>query len=85
MERCGGSDLGFLEGFKKQVARDKSVLKIVVAVSSQDAEEAIRVYQPILVFTGPYVASNVDQRIPYVDVINHGGEIADMIERIAEK
>lgn len=85
MERCGGNDLVFLEGFKKQVAHDESVFKIVVAVSSQDAEEAIRVYQPILVFTGPYIAINVDQRIPYIDVINHNEEIADLIERIVEK
>jgi len=85
LERCEGNDLVFLEGFKKQVAHDNSIFKIVVAVSSRDVEEAIRVYEPILVFTGPYIASNVDRRIPYVDVINHGGEIVDMIERIVEK
>ena len=85
LERCGGNDLVFLEGFKKQVAQDKSIFKIVVAVSSQDVEEAIRIYEPILMFTGPYVASNVEQRMPYADVVNHGGEIADMIERMVEK
>ena len=85
LERCEGNDLVFLEGFKKTVAQDKTILKIVVAVSPQDVEEAIMAYEPILVFTGPYAASNIDKKILYVDVVNDGDIIVDMIEKMIGK
>lgn len=85
LQRCGGSDIVFLEGFRKLVAEDKSILKIVVAESAQDINEAVELFMPILVFTGPYSPEEPHVGIPYIDVLEHGKEIADLVEKVVRK
>ena len=85
LERCRGSEVVFLEGFRTLVALDKSVRKIVVAKSGQDVEEAMEKFQPILVFTGPYKPQKESTKIPYIDVLKHGNKIANLVEKIARK
>ena len=85
LERCRGSNVVFLEGFRKLVAEDKSIHKIVVAESAQDIAEAIELFMPILVFTGPYSPEDPHLKIPYVDVLEHGKEIADLVENVVRK
>lgn len=85
LQRCKGSDIVFLEGFKKLVAEDKSIHKIVVAESAKDIEEAIEVFRPILAFTGPYSPGKANMKIPYIDVLKHGKEIADIVEKAVRK
>lgn len=85
LQRCRGSDIVFLEGFRKLVAEDKSIHKIVVAESAQDIEEAVEMFRPILVFTGPYSPEKPHLKIPYIDVLEHGKEIADLVEKVVRK
>jgi molybdopterin-guanine dinucleotide biosynthesis protein B len=85
LQRCRGSDIVFLEGFRKLVAEDKSIHKIVVAESAQDIEEAVELFMPILVFTGPYPPEEPHLEIPYIDALEHGKEIADLVEKVARK
>jgi molybdopterin-guanine dinucleotide biosynthesis protein B len=85
LQRCRGSDIVFLEGFRKLVAEDKSIHKIVVAESAQDIEEAVEMFLPILAFTGPYSPEKPHLKIPYIDVLEHGKEIADLVEKVVRK
>lgn len=85
LQRCRDIDIVFLEGFRKLVAEDRSLHKIVVAKSAQDIEEAIEAFKPILAFTGPYSPGKADPKIPYIDVLRHGKEIADLVEKVVRK
>jgi molybdopterin-guanine dinucleotide biosynthesis protein B len=85
LHRCKGSDIVFLEGFRKLVAEDKSIHKIVVAESTQDIEEAVKVFMPILAFTGPYSPRKANPKIPYIDILTHGKEMADLVEKVVRK
>jgi molybdopterin-guanine dinucleotide biosynthesis adapter protein len=85
LQRCRGSDIVFLEGFRKLVAEDKNIHKIVVAESAQDIEEAVEMFMPILAFTGPYSPEKPHLKIPYIDVLEHGKTIADLVEKVVRK
>jgi len=85
LRRCRGSDIVFLEGFRKLAAEDKSIHKIVVAESAQDIEEAVEMFMPILAFTGPYSPQKPLLKSPYIDVLEHGKEIADLVEKVVRK
>jgi molybdopterin-guanine dinucleotide biosynthesis protein B len=85
LQRCRGSDIVFLEGFRKLVAEDRSIHKIVVAESAQDIEEAVEMFMPILVFTGPYSPEKPHLKIPYIDVLKHGKEMVDLVEKVVRK
>ena len=85
LKRCRGSDIVFLEGFRKLLAEDKSIPKIVVAESARDIEEAVGLFMPILVFTGPYSPEEPNVEIPYIEVLEHGKEMADLVEKVVRK
>ena len=85
LQRCRGNDIVFLEGFRKLVAEDRSIHKIVVAESAQDVEEAVEMFTPILAFTGPYSPQKAHLKTPYIDVFEHGKEMADLVEKVVRK
>lgn len=85
LQRCKGVDIVFLEGFRKQVAGDRSIHKIVVAKSGEDIKEAVEAFEPIVAFTGPYSPGKVGLKVPYIDVLKHGKKIADLVEEVARK
>jgi molybdopterin-guanine dinucleotide biosynthesis protein B len=85
LRRCRGSDVVFLEGFKRQVASRKAIYKIVVATSIKDVEEATKIYQPILSFAGPCPDICVSAGIPYFDVANHVEGIVDIIAKLIKR
>ena len=85
LQRCRDMDIVFLEGFRQLVAEDKSIHKIVVAESAQDIEEAVEMFVPILAFTGPYSPERARLKIPYIDVIEHGKIMADLVEKVVRE
>jgi molybdopterin-guanine dinucleotide biosynthesis protein B len=85
LERCRDSDIVFLEGFRKLVAKDKDMHKIVVAKSAQDVEEALKAFRPILAFAGSYTTAKRARAIPYIDARTHGREMADLVERLVRQ
>jgi molybdopterin-guanine dinucleotide biosynthesis adapter protein len=80
IRRCKGNDIVFIEGLKKEVARRKSIPKIVVAKTMDEAVNALEIYKPILVFSGPYSTKNLNFEIPYADALTNAQELADIIE-----
>lgn len=85
LQRCKDIDIVFLEGFRKLVAEDKNIYKIVVAKAELDIEEAIEVFEPILAFTGSYIPGKANLKIPYIDVLKSGKKIADLLEKVVRK
>jgi molybdopterin-guanine dinucleotide biosynthesis protein MobB len=85
LQKCRGSDLVFLEGFKKLVAENKSIYKIAVVNSPEEAAEDLKIFDPILAFTGPYQPKLGLKRIPYVDIREDSERLADLVERIVKK
>jgi molybdopterin-guanine dinucleotide biosynthesis protein MobB len=85
LQKCRGNDIVFLEGFREHVGKDKSIPKIVVVKSAGEAAEAVKTFNPILAFAGPYSTASLKLAIPYIDVLKNPGEIADIVEAVVEK
>ena len=85
LRRCGNADVIFVEGFRKLLAKNSGIPKIVVAKSAQDIEEAVEEFEPVLAFTGPFAPKNADLNAPYVDVLKNARKIADLVEDIIKK
>jgi len=85
LRKCRGSDLVFLEGFRKLVAENKSIYKIAVVKSPEEIAESLEIFNPILAFTGPYQPKSGLKRIPYVDIRKDSERLADLVERIVKK
>jgi molybdopterin-guanine dinucleotide biosynthesis protein B len=84
LKRCKGHDIIFVEGYRKLVAKDKSIYKIVVVKSAEEASEAIKNFEPLLVFTGPYSTEALYPKIPYVDLLKNPEKIAEIVEKIVK-
>ena len=80
VERCRHNDIVFIEGLKKQVATNKTIPKIVVTTSQEQAENALKTYKPILAFSGPYNTETLNTRIPYADATKNPEKLANIIE-----
>ena len=79
LQRCKDSDIVFLEGFKKIVAKNKDVYKILVAKSAEELEEGLKSFEPILAFTGPYKPKSSKYEILYVDVQRNPEVLAELV------
>ena len=80
IKRCRGNDIVFIEGLKKKVAKKRSIPKIVVAKTMDEAVNAIAAYKPILAFSGPYNTANLNFEIPYADAMKNPEKLADIVE-----
>jgi len=84
LQKCKGHDIIFVEGFRKLVAKDRSIYKIVVVKSLEEASEAVKNFEPLLAFTGPYSTEAVYPKIPYVDLLKNPEKIADIVENVVK-
>lgn len=85
LQKCGGSDVILLEGFRRSVAKDKGICKIVTVKSAEEALEASKSFRPILVFVGPFSTKNLDLGVPYVDALKDPERLADVVEDALKK
>ena len=83
LQKCKGHNIVFLEGFKKFVSREKDIHKIVVVRSAKEVAEAVKNFEPILAFTGPYSTEKLNLKVPYVDALKSPEKIADIVEKDA--
>ncbi|MEM3700738.1 MAG: molybdopterin-guanine dinucleotide biosynthesis protein B [Candidatus Bathyarchaeia archaeon] len=84
LKKCKGHDIIFIEGFRKIVGKDKSIYKIVVTKSAEEASEAVKNFEPLLAFTGPYSTEALYPKIPYVNLMKNPEKIAEIVERVAK-
>jgi len=80
LKKCRGSDIILVEGFKKRLSRIDNIHKVVVVKSRKEAVDALEIYRPILAFSGPYDATNVSSKVPYVDASKNPEKLAAIIE-----
>jgi molybdopterin-guanine dinucleotide biosynthesis protein B len=80
LQKCRGNDTVLLEGFRELVSKNKSLPKIVSVKSRDEALEAVKKFEPVLAFTGPYSTESLGLKIPYVDVLRNPEKIADILE-----
>jgi molybdopterin-guanine dinucleotide biosynthesis protein MobB len=85
LKKCGGSDIVFLEGFRKAVSKNRNICKIVVVRSGEEALEAANSFSPILAFTGPYSTIDLNLNAPYVGTLKNPGQIADIVEKVLKQ
>ena len=80
VRKCSDNDIVLIEGLKKRLARTQNIQKIVVVKSKDEANYALEAYKPILAFSGPYNAENINSGVPYVDAMKNPEELAKIIE-----
>jgi molybdopterin-guanine dinucleotide biosynthesis protein B len=85
LRKCKGSDLVFLEGFRKLVAETKSIYKIALVKSPEEVAEDLKIFDPILAFVGPCQLKSGTEQIPYVDTKKNPKKLVDLVERIVKK
>lgn len=81
LQRCKNADFVFLEGFKRIVAKNCDVPKIVTVKSAEEALEALKVFEPIIVLTSLHPIETLNFDVPYVNVRRNGEKIVDLIEK----
>ena len=84
-KRCKGVDLVFVEGFKKLVGKNHDIPKIIAVKSAEDAFEASKAFEPILAFTGLRSIETLNLDIPYINLLESGEKIADLVEKNVKK
>jgi molybdopterin-guanine dinucleotide biosynthesis protein B len=75
-------DVIVLEGFRKLVAQDPLVLKVVIAKTADEVLEASNFYKPILAFAGS--ASSIEilgSKIPYANPIKEPEKLAGIVDK----
>jgi len=85
LRKCRDCDLVFMEGFRDLVAKDRKIYKIVVLSSEEQAAEDLKIFEPILAFTGPYHLKTTGKRPPYVDILRSPQELVDLVEKLVSK
>jgi len=78
------AEIIILEGFRKLIGQDPTVLKIVAVKTTDEVLEANKHFKPILTFVGPISAEAKKLKIPYVDVLRDQEKLVDLVnEKIA--
>jgi molybdopterin-guanine dinucleotide biosynthesis protein MobB len=85
VKKCSGNDVVFIEGLKKTVQQTRKIPKIAVTKSKSEAENALKNYNPIIAFTGPYDTFELKLSIPYANARTDAKKLADIIERFTNK
>jgi len=80
LRRCKGSDIIFTEGLKRLVMKRKSIPKIVVVKTVDEATDAMETYKPIVAFSGSYSTKKLNPQILYANALKNPQELADIIE-----
>lgn len=85
LKKCRGNDIVLIEGFKKLVAQKRSIPKIVVVKSPDEAASALDTFKPIIAFSGPYNTASLGFKAPYWDGLKDPGKLAEIVEKILKK
>jgi molybdopterin-guanine dinucleotide biosynthesis protein B len=76
-----GCDVVFVEGLKEKVAKEVGIPKIVIPRNRDEAELALKVYDPVLAFSGPFNSENLFVGVPYFDALTNVCGLVDLVER----
>ena len=85
LRKCDACDFVFTEGFKWLVGLEPNIQKIVVIKSEVEVENALKIFDPILAFSGPCSTERVNKEIPYVNSVIEPEKLASIVEDFFQK
>ncbi len=74
-------DIIILEGFRKLIEQNPTVLKIVAAKTANEVLDAPKRCKPILTFVGPIPKETAKLSIPYIDILKEPEKLIDLVEK----
>jgi molybdopterin-guanine dinucleotide biosynthesis protein B len=80
LKECKGNDFILLEGFRDSVARNKRISKIVTVKSAEEAYDALKSMDPVIVFVGPFSTEGMNLKVPYLNALADSERLADIVE-----
>jgi molybdopterin-guanine dinucleotide biosynthesis protein MobB len=84
-KRCRESDLIIVEGFRELLGGNLEVPKIVAVKNVDEALEALKTFKPIMALAGLGPLNEVPLGFPYINVLENGGKLADLVEEFVGK
>lgn len=81
LAKAKGNSVLLIEGLKHTVAKRTSIPKIVVVTSQEEAETALKIYKPVLAFSGPFNTEKLSKKIPYANGLSEPAKLADIVEK----
>jgi len=80
VEQCEKeADILILEGFRKLVAKNQSIPKVVTLKTAKEASETLEYFKPILAFAGS--AKVKELNIPRIDVFKEPQKLVDIVDK----
>jgi len=74
-------DVLILDGFRKLVAKDPLVPKIVAVKTVKEADDASQLFEPILLFTAPTKLNIKNSKIPKFDTVKEPEKLIEIVDR----
>jgi len=82
VEQCEKeADILILEGFRKLVAKNPSIPKIVTVKTVKEASESSKYFKPILAFAGSAKIAAESLKIPKIDVFKEPQRLIEIIDK----
>jgi len=82
VEQCEKeADILILEGFRKLVAKNLSIPKVVTLKTAKEVSETSEYFKPILVFEGSAKVEIEDLKIPKIDVIKEPQKLIEIVDK----
>jgi molybdopterin-guanine dinucleotide biosynthesis protein B len=85
LHRCSDVDFVFLEGFKKLVAKNQDIPKIVTVKSAKEALEVSETFKPILALAGLHSIETLNLNVPYMNILENREKLVDIVEKHVKK
>jgi len=74
-------DVLILEGFRKLVAKDLTVPKIVTIKTAQEIDETQKYFKPIIALAAPTQLSTKELKIPKVDALKEQEKLTEIVDQ----
>jgi len=75
------ADVLILEGFRKLVAKNLTIPKVVTVKNKNEVTETIEYFEPILAFAGPAKVTVGNIKIPRIDVLREPQKLVEIIDK----
>jgi len=82
VEQCEEeADILILEGFRKLVAKNLSIPKVVTVKTVKEASETSKYFKPILAFAGSAKIEKENLKIPKIDILKEPQKLIEIIDK----
>jgi len=75
------ADILILEGFRKHVAKNLAIPKVVTVKNKNEVSETLEYFKPILAFAGPAKVTVGDIKIPRIDVLREPQKLVEIVDK----